>query len=180
LLHCLLHESPPDTPEEIAAISRNQHDVAQRGRDPDLQLVRGAEKLGLDEWARELLGECEPIAAALDVAHTGSAYRDALAAARTAIANSSTTRSARIIAEIGETEDKSYVAFALAQSKRHRRALQDLPLPAEVAARYARVAEESIAAQRRIEAADSVPFETYRQQYLSKDLLSGALLKSRS
>ncbi len=180
LLHCLLHESPPDTPEEIAAISRNQHDVAQRGRDPDLQLIRSGEKLGLDEWARELLGECEPIAAALDLAHAGSAYRDALAAARTAIADSSTTRSARVIAAIGETEDKSYVAFALAQSKRHRRTLQDLPLPAEVAARYARVAEESIAAQRRIEAADSVPFETYRQQYLSKDLLSGALLRSRS
>ena len=46
--------------------------------------------------------------------------------------------------------------------------------------RYARMAEESFAAQRRIEAADSVPFETYRQQYLSKDLLSGSLLRSRS
>jgi len=178
LLHCLLHESPPDYPEEIAAISRNQHDVAERGRDPDLQLIRRGETLGLAEWARELLEECAPIAAALDAAHAGSAYRDALESARAAIADSSTTRSARIIAEIGATGDKSYIAFALAQSKRHRRTLEDLHLPAEVAARYARMAEESLAAQRRIEAADSVPFETYRQQYLSRDLLSGALLRS--
>ena len=76
-----------------------------------------------------------------------------------------------------QTEDKSYLAFALAQSGRHRRALQGLPLPAAVQARYARLAEKSIAAQRRIEAADSVPFEIYRQQYLSKDLLSGSLLR---
>ena len=105
-------------------------------------------------------------------------YRNALAAARDAIADSSTTRSARIIAAIDATDDKSYVAFALAQSGQHRRTLENLPLPVELAARFARMAEESLAAQRRIEAADTVPFETYRQQYLSKDLLGGALLRS--
>jgi glutamate--cysteine ligase len=177
LLHCLLSDSPPDTPEEIAAISRNQHDVAQRGRDPNLRLLKQDEQIGLTEWARELLDQCEPIAAALDGAHTGSAYRDALAAAGAAVADSASTPSARVIAEIGQTEDKSYLAFALAQSGSHRRALQDLILPAAVEARYAGLAEESIAAQRRIEAADRVPFEIYRQQYLSKDLLSGSLLR---
>jgi glutamate--cysteine ligase len=180
LLHCLLHDSPPDTAEEIVAISRNQHDVAQRGRDPKLRLIRRGEGIGLAAWARELLDECAPIAAALDGAHAGSAYRDALARAATAVADPAATRSARVIAEIGQTEDKSYLAFALAQSRRHRGALQNLPLPAATEAEFARLAEESLAAQRRIEAADSVPFETYRQQYLSKDLLSGSLLRSRS
>ncbi|HUX26467.1 MAG TPA: glutamate--cysteine ligase [Burkholderiales bacterium] len=178
LLHCLLHESPPDSPEEIAAMSRNQHEVAERGRDPDLRLTRGGDTLGLDEWARELLEGCAPIAAALDAAHAASAYRDALDAAGAAIADSSTTPSARVIAAVGATEDKSNIAFALAQSKRHRRTLEDLPLPAEAAARYARMAEESLAAQRRIEAADTLPFETYRRQYLSTDLLGGALLRT--
>jgi len=36
------------------------------------------------------------------------------------------------------------------------------------------MAEESLAAQRAIEAADSVPFEVHRQRYLGQDLLSGA------
>ena len=85
-----------------------------------------------------------------------------------------------MLVEIEQNHDKSYVAFALTQSLRHRRTLQDLPLPEEAKARYARMAEDSLAAQRKIEAADSVPFETYRQQYLSKDLLSGALLRSQS
>jgi len=178
LLHCLLHESPPDTPEEITAMSHNQHDVAQRGRDANLRLLRRGEQTGLKEWARELLRECEPIAAALDAAHRGSAYRDALDAASDAVADPSNTRSARVLAEINRTDDKSYLGFALAQSERHRGTLQALQLPAEAAARYARMAEDSLAAQRKIEAADSVPFEIYRQRYLSKDLLSGVLLRS--
>jgi glutamate--cysteine ligase len=180
LLHCLLSESPPDTPEEIAAISRNQHDVAQRGRDPDVRLERRGQKFSLADWGAELLRECEPIAAALDAAHRTSAYRDALSAARAALADSSATRSARMLAEIEQTRDKSYVAFALSQSLQHRRTLEDLTLPAEAKDRYARMAEDSLIAQRNIEAADSVPFETYRQQYLSKDLLSGSLLRSRN
>ena len=39
LLHCLLAESPPDTPDEIAAIGRNQQAVAARGREPGLKLA---------------------------------------------------------------------------------------------------------------------------------------------
>ena len=37
--------------------------------------------------------------------------------------------------------------------------------------RFAHLAEESLAEQRRIEAGDKVDFETFRQQYLSPDLL---------
>lgn len=180
LLHCLLHDSPPDTPEEIAAMSHNQHEVAEHGRDAGLRLMRKGEKISLAEWGRGLLGECEPIATALDRAHGGGAYRDALAAALAAIGDSASTRSARMLADIRRSEDESYLSFALAQSGRHRRTLQNLPLPAQVDARFARMAEESLAAQRRMEAADSVPFETYRQQYLSHDLLSGAQLQAQN
>jgi glutamate--cysteine ligase len=180
LLHCLLSDSPPDTPEEIAAISRRQHQVAESGRDPDLRLERKGQRPTLAEWGRGLLGEFEPIAAALDDAHRGGAYRDALSAAGAALADPASTRSARMLAEMGQTYDNFYVAFALAQSLRHQRTLLDLPLGVGVEASYARMAEDSLAAQRRIEAADSVPFETYRQQYLSRNLLSGAQLRSRS
>ena len=180
LLHCLLHDSPPDTPGEIAAMSRNQHNVALRGRDPNLRLIRRGEELSLAEWSSGLLEELEPIATALDDAHACEDYQQALAEARRSSADPSTTRSARMLAEIDRGAEKSYVAFALAQSLRHRRALREQPLPPQVEARYAAMAEASIAAQQRIEAADSLPFETYRQQYLSKDLLSGALLRDRS
>ena len=177
LLHCLLSDSPPDTPEEIAAIARNQHRVAERGRDADLRLECKGQERALAEWGRSLLGEFEPVAASLDEAHHSSAYRDAQSAAGAALADPASTRSGRMLAEIGQTYNNFYVGFALDQSRHHQRTLIDLPLAADVEARYARMAEDSLTAQRKIEAADSVPFETYRQQYLSKNLLSGALLR---
>lgn len=173
LLHCLLSDSPPDTPEEIAAMSHNQHRVAERGRDPDLRLSRRGEALTPAKWGGELLRECEPIAAALDEAHRSTAYRDALPAAGAALANPSLTPSARILREMEQNYDKSYFHFALAQSVQHRSTLPALPFAAEVEARYTRMAEESLAAQRQIEALDTVPFEIFRQQYLSPELLSG-------
>src|SRR5258708_30139166 len=40
LLHCLLDDSPDDTPAEIAAVGRNQQAVALRGREPGLVLQK--------------------------------------------------------------------------------------------------------------------------------------------
>jgi glutamate--cysteine ligase len=178
LLHCLLSDSPADTPEEIAAMSRNQHRVAERGRDPDLRLERRGEPVSLPAWGHGLLLEFEIIAAALDAAHGRSDYRDTLSVANLALEQPATTRSARVLEEMERTPDQSYVAFALAQSARHRQTLMNLPLSAEVKARFAHMAGESLATQARIEAADRLPFEAYRQEYLSRDLLSGALLRS--
>ena len=38
LLHCLLSDSPPDTPQEIEALKHNQQLTAERGREPGLHL----------------------------------------------------------------------------------------------------------------------------------------------
>ena len=174
LLHCLLRDSPPDSAREIAAISSNQHLVAERGREPGLRLDRGGEPIALSEWGIGLLGECLPIAAALDAAHGGTEYRNVLAAAEYALRDRAVLPSARVLEVTEQEYGKAFVAFALAQSQRHQRTLLDLPLSDAVAARYARMAEESLTAQRAAEAADTVPVEVYRHQYLAQDLLSGA------
>jgi glutamate--cysteine ligase len=67
----------------------------------------------------------------------------------------------------------SYVEFALAHSLQHRDYVLALPFSDETASRLRRMADESLAAQRKIEQADTVPFETYRRQYLAQDLMSG-------
>jgi glutamate--cysteine ligase len=46
-----------------------------------------------------------------------------------------------------------------------------LDLPTNVAAHMAELATESLAEQARIEAADTMPFEIYRQQYLAPERL---------
>jgi glutamate--cysteine ligase len=169
LLHCLQSESPPDTPREIAAIGRNKQRVAARGREPGLRLDRDSQDVELREWAGRLLAECEPIAAALDAARGGSAHREALSSAVRAVADPASLPSARVLGEMQQRYDGSYARFALAWSLRHRNALRSEPLPADLEARLARMAESSLEKQRMIEARDELPFEAYRQQYLSPD-----------
>ena len=178
LLHCLLSDSPPDTTEEIAFISRNQHRVAERGREPGLRLDMWGREVPLADWGRRLLDECAPIAAALDAAHGGAAYEAALTAARAALAEPSLVPSARVLRDVREAHGGSYLAFAGAQSERHRDALKRLPLAPGAQAAFDRMAADSIAEQKQIEDADRVSFETYRRQYLAQDLLPAPYLKS--
>jgi glutamate--cysteine ligase len=179
LLYCLLEDSPPDTPEEIAAIGRNQNLVAARGREPGLRLERQAKEVGLSEWGRQLLVECEPVAAALDAAHGGRAYGDALSAAVAALNDPDCVPSARVLRELQEHHDGSYVRFAVAQSRRHAVDIKHMRLATEVEKRFAQLARESLEEQQQIEAADTLPFEIYRQQYLAPERLNAVPIQRK-
>jgi glutamate--cysteine ligase len=171
LLHCLLTESPPDTRQEIEAVGRNKLRAAARGREPGLRLDRDGQMIELREWGAEVLAQCAPIAAGLDAAQGTRAHREALAAAVKAIQDPNLLPSARVLAEMKRSYDNSYARFALARSLEHAKTLRSEPLPAEIEARFARLAEESIRKQKEIEAAERVDFETYRQKYLSPESL---------
>jgi glutamate--cysteine ligase len=54
-----------------------------------------------------------------------------------------------------------------AQSEQTRAALLALPFSPEQQAGFERMTAESIQEQKRIEAADTMPFEIYREQYVS-------------
>ncbi|MEP7294788.1 MAG: glutamate--cysteine ligase [Burkholderiales bacterium] len=171
LMHCLLSDSPPDTPAEIAALARNQQRAAARGREPGLMLERGASKLSLGDWSAQLLRDCEPIAERLDALDGGRKHRDALRHAWAVVDNPDLAPSARVLATMTSDFDSAYVAFTRAQSKQTKAALLALPYSDQLHNRFTRLAQESVDEQRRIEAADTVPFELYRQQYLSVERL---------
>ena len=171
LLHCLLSDSPPDTPQEIAALARNQHRVAARGREPGMRLECGDGDIPLAEWGMRVLEECKPIAAAVDAAHGGERYAAALAAAGGGLIDANSVPSARVLAAMAKYHESSYVRFARAGSQETKAAILALPYAAEVDERFRRLARESLDEQKQIEAADTMPFEIYRQQYLSKERL---------
>jgi len=123
----------------------------------------------LQDWGSELLEACAPMAAALDAAHGGEDYRAALDAARQTLAEPDSTPSARVLAAMAERFDNSYVGFVRQQSEATRALLLDLPYSAELAQRFAEQAAASLAEQARIEQADTLPFEAYRQQYLAPE-----------
>jgi glutamate--cysteine ligase len=167
LLHCLLCDSPPDTPEELAEIGENKLRVASRGREPGLRLIRDGEEAPFVEWAGEVLADCGPIADALDRANGGRVHRDALAAAMKALGEPESVPSARVLQAMKRDYGNSYVKFVLAQSKAHRDTIMKLPFPPDVAERFEHLAKESIEEQKRIEASDTISFEAFRQLYLA-------------
>ncbi|MFT3859194.1 MAG: glutamate--cysteine ligase [Aquabacterium sp.] len=169
LLHCLLADSPPDTPQEIAALARNQQLTASRGREPGLQLEREGAPVLLTDWAGDILAACSSIADRLDALTDGQGhYRAAWSAAHAALSDTSTLPSARVVASMMQARrHDAHAAFGLRQSVSAREALLARPLMDDVHARLAREAVSSLAEQKAIEAADTVPFEDFRLDYMS-------------
>ncbi|MES1980634.1 MAG: glutamate--cysteine ligase [Pseudomonadota bacterium] len=171
LLHCLLSDSPDDSPAEIAALGRNQHRTAARGREPGLMLERSGEQVSLVAWGAQIVAECAPIADALDAAHGGTHHHDALAAASAGLQDASTLPSARVLAAIENEFDNSFINFVRAQSEKARNTLLELPFLAEWQTHFNRLTLASLLEQEKIEKADTMPFEVYREQYVSPDRL---------
>lgn len=175
LLHCLLSPSPPDTPAEIAALARNQHRTAARGREPGLLLERGDGEVSLQAWGAQLLDAFEPIAARLDAELQGSAragaHAQALAEARRGLAQPQSLPSARVLEAMAQVPGHSFLGFGRARSQQVQEALTALPLAAQVEQQLQAFSLASQREQERIESQDSLPFEVYRQQYTSPERL---------
>ena len=174
LLHCLLSDSPPDSPDEISALAHNQHRTAARGREPGLLLERDAHEVSLAAWGAEILAECAPIGAALDAAHASTQYSDALAAANAALLDPDSLPSARVLAATAAGFDNSYVRFANARSESTRDEIEKLPFSKEQQEHFRDLSRQSVADQKKIEASDSMPFEQYREQYMAAERLEVA------
>ncbi len=171
LLHCLLQDSPPDSPAEIAELGHNQHRTAAFGREPGLELERGGRAVKLVDWAGELLAQCAPIAAALDAAQGTTGHAEALAAAHAALAAPETLPSARALETMRRDFAGSHIAFTRAQSDQTRNHLLGLAWTPEQQQEFQAAASASIARRVALEQADTGDFETFRQAYLAPERL---------
>jgi glutamate--cysteine ligase len=87
-----------------------------------------------------------------------------------------------VLASIDASQDCAYTAFVRQQSQRARDELLALPWSAEQEALFEREARVSLDQQKALEASDSVPFETFRQNYVSAERLlpASARLKAKA
>jgi len=175
LLHCLHSDSPNDTPEEIAAVGRNQHRVAERGREPGLKLERGAEQVALDVWGRELVNALIPIAAELDRTHGGHDYRRAVESAMHGLEDADTLPSARVLKSIQSEYAGSFSQFVAARSLQTKADMLSITPEPQVQRAFEKESQESMAEQAAIEAADTQPFDAYLHAYLAEGNLTPAL-----
>ena len=167
LLHCLLTESAPDTPAEIEALAYNQQQTAARGREPGVCLQRDGAEVPLADWGLDLIEQLTPFARALDEAHGGEQHAEAVAQARARLLEPETLPSARVLQAIRAEHADSFTGFVRSCSAQTQARLLQLPWSAKQQARYEAMSLQSIEDQRKIEAADTMPFEIYRQEYTS-------------
>ena len=167
LLHCLSQPSPQDSPTEIAAMSRNQQCVAERGREPGLQLQRGDDMVDLTTWGLDIVAQLRPVAQALDQAHGGSEYAQAVELAQHGLTHPDSLPSARVLQVMREDHGGSFSAFVRSLSQQTKAQELARPLEPHELAHFQQLAQASLERQREIETADTLPFDAYLQQYLS-------------
>ena len=163
---CLMKDSAPIGESEQAALDQNHLTVARRGREPGLALWREGSGVPLREWARELLDSMTGICEILDRGDAARPYSHSLAAQVAKVEDVALTPSARLMAELAGGE--SFFDLALRTSAAHKAYFLELYPPNDERLReFAHEAQESLAAQRTIEARDRGTFEEYLGRYFA-------------
>jgi glutamate--cysteine ligase len=164
---CLLRESAPISRGEQAALDANHLLVARRGREPGLMLNRDGREAPMTQWAGELLESMQGLCEMLDHGEPARPYSSALEQQCAKLDDVERTPSARLLAEMRQTGE-TFFQLAGRMSKLHKDYFLGLYPPNESRlAEFAAAAQESHAAQQRIEAADDTDFDTYLARYLA-------------
>lgn len=164
LLYCLLQDSPACDDSETQAMASNLELVVNRGREPGLLLRDGPQARELGNWGNILLDSMESIATALDNAHGGEAYRQALSGQREKLNDPGKTPSAMLLQEMQE-RDLPFFRLAKEYSQRWAEEFREAPLPREMQHAYIEGAADSLRAQRALEASDTFSFDDFLADY---------------
>ncbi|MGP8229472.1 MAG: glutamate--cysteine ligase [Steroidobacteraceae bacterium] len=164
---CVLSDSKPIGRGEQEALDENHLRVARRGRQPGLTLHREGREFPMLAWARELLDAMQGLCEMLDYGESARPYATALEQQRAKVDDVERTPSARLLGEMRQTGE-SFVHLARRMSKLHKDYFLDLYPPNESRlSEFAAAARESREEQRRIEASDTLDFDTYLAHYLA-------------
>lgn len=166
LLHCLLTDSPPADADERKANGFNHSRAACCGRTPGIKLLDGGKERDLREWAIEICTSLLPLAELLD-AGGGSGYANSVRARLAEAGNAELTPSARVLTEMRDRRE-AFFDFAMRYSQAYYEAFAREQPSLELKARFEGMARRSHASQAEIEAADSIGFEQYLQQYFAQ------------
>ncbi len=167
MLYCLLQESPTIDAKERIAIDQNELDVAHRGREPGLKLVRRDGEISLHDWGLEVCDEMRAICEYLDTGVEGSPYTEALEKQCAVIVDPELTPSAKMLAEMRENNEGFY-HFAKRKSLEHYEYFNQLDIDDEHKILLEKSIEDSHARQQEIKADDKVSLDNYLKCYFEQ------------
>jgi glutamate--cysteine ligase len=164
---CLTRESPLIDANEQAVLDGNHVTVARRGREPDLMLVCDGRNVPMLQWAREIIDQMQGICELLDEGDPLKPYSAALAVQAAKLDDMALTPSARLIKEIGET-DESFFDLALRTSAAHKAYFLDLHEPNKARLNeFADQAAESLEVAEAMASAPQKDFDVFIADYFS-------------
>jgi glutamate--cysteine ligase len=164
LIYCLLTDSPLVGDAEHLSNTLNHATVAERGREPGLELRRADASVPLRDWAGEICDGMRGVVELLDPDGSGG-YAEILNAKHASIDDPELTPSARLISDLRETGQPMSV-YGLELSRAYAEYFKDLPPELNSHGEFLREeSEKSLARQRAIEAADKLSFDDFLQQY---------------
>jgi glutamate--cysteine ligase len=164
LIYCLLTDSPLVGDAEHLSNTLNHATVAERGREPGLELRRADASVPLRDWAREICDGMRGVVELLDPDGSGG-YAEILNAKHASIDDPELTPSARLISDLRETGQPMSV-YGLELSRAYAEYFKDLPPELNSHGEFLREeSEKSLERQRAIEAADKLSFDDFLQQY---------------
>lgn len=164
LLYCLLADSPPIDDNERRAMRSNHLAVAREGRRPGLQLRRAKNGTSLQDWAAEICGQMEAVCELLDQGDDGG-YMDSLRAQRAAVEEPELTPSARLLADLRDT-DAPFAEYGLNVANDYRDYF--LGLGQEFNQHHSifeKESTESLKRQQQIESQDDVDLDAFLERY---------------
>lgn len=163
-LHCLLRSAPDFADSEYDCLPRNQQQVVEQGRNPDLVMRFCGREQSLQALARELMAELAVVAPLLDEAHGTREYSQAIVRETGKLDDPDQTFSATVLRGLKEN-DCSFIEFTRQASQEHGRYFRQRPLDARRANEFADAAAASHRDQASLEAADTLAFPDFLAAY---------------
>ncbi|WP_126456528.1 glutamate--cysteine ligase [Sulfuriflexus mobilis] len=167
MLYCLLQDSPLINAEERVAIDQNELNVAHRGREPGLMLVRRDGEISLRDWGLEICEAMQAVCEYMDNSLPDKPYSRALAQQRAAVLDPALTPSARMLAEMRDNGEGFY-HFAQRKSHEHHEYFSNLTTDTAHKELLDLAVKESLLQQQEREAEDKESLDDYLKHYFEQ------------
>ncbi|MGQ4879632.1 glutamate--cysteine ligase [Billgrantia sp. LNSP4103-1] len=166
LMWCLLSDSPWIPDEECDRLDDNRRLVVERGRDPELRLLQDGHSRSVADWGGEIFAELDQAAALLDALEQGTPHAEAVAQFAPWLDDPALTPSGRLLARL-ETSGEEFVETVLAIAEEQAERMRHEAMCPARKTTLDQLVDTSHQQQRDIEAADSLRFEEFLEEYFA-------------
>ena len=167
LLMCLLNPSPFFSAEDQTEIKDNLRAAVYHGQNPDTILRHQGQNFTLKNWGEDLFEKILPCAKLLDEHHQSTLYQDACQQMLEKFRDSQKLLAHRILADMKEYHECSFVQFANYWSQEHQKMFLSRQLSPERQAEFTQLALKSLQDQVALEKSDTLTLQQYVAKYLA-------------